>query len=268
MPRTELADFLRTRRDRLTPADVGVPAGQRRRTPGLRRDEVARLAHMSVDYYTRLEQARGPRPSSRILGTLAEALHLSWAERTHLFRLAGAGATPLTGPVRRVRPHVTAMLHRIPGTAALVTDATYSAIAWNPLAEALLEGLRDEPNLARRHFLRIGPDENSETEAFGPIAAARLRAASARYPDDEPLSRLLAELFASSDEFRELWGTHPVHAPGHRRKVLAHPELGRLRVNCDVLPIEEDDQQLVLVTADPGSPAAEVFARLPGRDGS
>ncbi|NHD16409.1 MULTISPECIES: helix-turn-helix domain-containing protein [unclassified Actinopolyspora] len=268
MPRAELADFLRTRRARLTPADVGVPSGQRRRTPGLRRDEVARLAHMSVDYYTRLEQARGPRPSARVLDTLAEALHLSLAERAHLFRLAGAAPVPPAEPVRRVRPHVAAMLHRVPGTAALVTDATYNAVAWNPLAEALLEGLRDEPNLARRHFLRLGPAESPETEAFGPIAAARLRAASARYPNDEPLSRLLSELFARSAEFRGLWDTHPVHTPGNRRKVLTHSELGRLRVNCDVLPMDEDDQQLVLVTADPGSPTAEVFARLGERHGS
>lgn len=123
------------------------------------------------------------------------------------------------------------------------------------------------PRAELADFLRLGTDANSGTEVFGPVATARLRAASARYPDDEQLRRLQAELFARSDEFRGLRGAHPVHAPGRRSKVLAHPELGRLRVNCDVLPTEEDDQQLVLVTGVPGSPAAEVLTELTERNG-
>ena len=128
-----VAGFLRDRRERLHPVDVGLPADKRRRTPGLRREEVADLAHMSVDYYARLEQARGPRPSPRILDALTGALRLTPAERTHLFQLAGTSPTPPAGPVRQVRPYVADLLRRIPDTAAIVTDATYGVIAGNPL---------------------------------------------------------------------------------------------------------------------------------------
>ncbi|GAA4829940.1 helix-turn-helix transcriptional regulator [Saccharopolyspora rosea] len=262
MARAELAEFLRSRRARLDPASIGLPGRGPRRTSGLRREEVALLAHMSVDYYTRLEQARGPRPSPHVLGPLADALRLAPAERAHLFALAGASAPPPSSPVRRVRPHIAEMLRRLPDTAAVVTDAAYRVVAFNPLADALLGDLRGEPNLARRHFLRTGIVESSAAESFGRIAAARLRAAHARYSDDADLAHLLAELRARSPEFRELWEAYPVHAPGHRRKVLDHPEVGRIRVNCDVLPVPEDDQQVVFVTADPGSTAARAFRRL------
>ena len=156
MARTELACFLRDRRADLRPADVGLPAGPRRRTPGLRREEVARLACMSVEYYARIEQARGPRPSPRILDALAGALRLTPAERTHLFRLAGTSPAPPPGPSREVRPYVSSLLRRIPDAGAVVTDASYDVIAWNPLAEALLGDLSENPNLARRRFLKPG----------------------------------------------------------------------------------------------------------------
>ena len=262
MARQEMARFLRQRREDLRPADVGLPAGGRRRTPGLRREEVARLAHMSVDYYTRLEQARGPHPSPRILDALTGALRLSPAERTHLFRLAGASPTPPAGPVRQVRPYVANLLRRIPEAAAVVTDVTYDVIAFNPLADALLGNLSKEANLARRRFLRVGGYESSSAEEFGHIAVARLRAAADRYPRDEPLARLLAELRAGSTEFTEIWNTNPVRAPGHRTKTITHPQLGPLRVNCDVLTIPDDDQQVVFITADPGTPTAHALRHL------
>ncbi|CAM5601051.1 HTH cro/C1-type domain-containing protein OS=Streptomyces fumanus OX=67302 GN=GCM10018772_14870 PE=4 SV=1 [Streptomyces fumanus] len=135
MARQELARYLRKRRAALRPHEIGLAeTGTARRTPGLRREEVAELAHMSVDYYTRLEQARGPRPSARILDALARALRLAPAERSHLFRLAGSSAPPGTSAVRWVRPHVARMLERLPETGAIVTDAAYHVVAWNPLA--------------------------------------------------------------------------------------------------------------------------------------
>jgi transcriptional regulator with XRE-family HTH domain len=268
MRRTELGRFLRGRREGLRPADVGLVAGAdgaARRTPGLRREEVAELAHMSVDYYTRLEQARGPRPSARILDALTDALRLTPAERDHLFRLAGTGVTPPAGPVRGVRPHVAALLDRLPGTGAIVTDAGYDVIAFNPLAEALLgSGLRAERNLARRRFLGTGrPYDNSGAEEFGTIVVSRLRRSADRYPHDADLAALLAELRDGSEEFRRIWDTAPVHAPGHRTKVITHPELGPLRLNCDVLAVPEDDQQVVLITAEPGSSAARALWPAP-----
>ena len=145
------ARFLRGRRAGLCPAAVGLPVSSHRRTPGLRREEVAELARMSVDYYVRLEQARGPRPSPGILDGLAGALRLAADERSHLFRLAGTPLPPPSGPPRQVRPYVRDLLDRMPQTAAIVTSAAYDVVAWNPLAEALLgSGLRDQPNLARR----------------------------------------------------------------------------------------------------------------------
>ncbi|MEV6865937.1 helix-turn-helix transcriptional regulator [Streptosporangium subroseum] len=261
MARQDLAGFLRDRRERLCPADVGLHADNRRRTPGLRREEVADLAHMSVDYYARLEQARGPRPSPRILDALTGALRLTPAERTHLFQLAGTSPTPPAGPVRQVRPHVADLLRRIPDTAAIVTDATYGVIAGNPLAYALLGDLGAKPNLAHRRFLG-SHYESSSSEEFAHIVVARLRRAVDRYPRDKILARLLAELRAGSEEFVHIWDTNPVHDPGHRVKSIIHPQVGRVRLNCDVLTIPNDDQQVVFITADPGTPAARALRHL------
>jgi transcriptional regulator with XRE-family HTH domain len=265
--RQELARFLRDRRENLSPAGAGLPAGPRRRTPGLRREEVAGLASMSVEYYARLEQARGPRPSPRILDALAGALRLSPAERMHLFRLAGTSPAPPPGPAREVRPYVASLLRRLPEAGAVVTDASYDVIAWNPLAGALLGHLGEEPNLARRRFLDPGRQRSSGAEEFSCIAVARLRAAADRYPRDERLARLLADLRAGSEEFVRVWDTNPVRAPGHRSKTFEHPEIGPVRINCDVLTVPDDDQQVVFMTADPGSPSARALRHLLRRPG-
>lgn len=262
MVRLELARFLRDRRGQLRPADVGLPSGPRRRTPGLRREEVAGLAHMSVEYYARLEQARGPRPSPRILRGIAGALRLTPAERAHLFGLAGSPLPAPERPVRAVRPHVAGLLARMSDAAAVVTDAGYTVIAFNPLAEALLGGLREQPNLARRRFLGTAAFESSGAEEFGHIAVARLRATAARYPHDHGLAELLAELRAASPEFVAIWDTHPVHAPGHRTKTIEHERVGPLRVNCDVLVVPDVDQQVVFITADPGTADARALRSL------
>jgi transcriptional regulator with XRE-family HTH domain len=263
MARTELARFLRERRERLRPPPPDAGHGLRR-TPGLRREEVAALAHMSVDYLVRLEQARGPYPSPRILDGLSDALRLDDAERNHLFRLAGSAPTPPAGPTRRVRPHVAALLDRLGETAAVVTDASYDVIAWNPLAEALLLDLKRQPNLARRRFLTGSAFTSSAAEEFGAVAVSRLRASAARYPRDERLGRLIAELRAGSDEFGALWADDPVRQPGHRAKTVEHPIAGRLHLNCDVLAVPDDDQQVVFVTADAGSPSARALRSLAG----
>jgi transcriptional regulator with XRE-family HTH domain len=262
MARGELARFLRDRREGLRPSHVGLSAGLRRRTPGLRREEVADLACMSVDYYVRLEQAPGPRPSPRILESLANALRLAPAERMHLFRLAGVAPEPPAGPPREVRTYVAGLLRRVPETAVIVTAATYDVIAWNPLAEALLGTLRAQPNLARRRFLFRDQVLTTGHEEFGEIAVARLRAAADRYPHDAALAALLAELRSGSSEFNEIWATNPVRAPGHRTKTMTHPELGRLRINCDILTVPDDDQQVVFMTADPDTPTARALRHL------
>src|SRR5690349_9701795 len=156
MDKTELGAFLRTRRERLHPEDVGLPSGPRRRTPGLRREEVAVLAHISTEYYVRLEQGRAPRPSAEVLAGIVGALRLTESESDHLHVLAGT-APSRTGLHRRdVRPSILALLERLPQTAGLVTSATFEVLAWNHLATALMEdfaGLAPrQRNLARRAF--------------------------------------------------------------------------------------------------------------------
>ncbi|WP_130494431.1 helix-turn-helix transcriptional regulator [Motilibacter rhizosphaerae] len=248
MWRRELARFLRERRARVRP-----PQGEgRRRTPGLRREEVADGARMSVEYYARLEQGRGARPSPRILDGLARALQLDEAERQRLFALAHSVAPVPDRVPSEVRPHVAALLHRLPGTAAFVTSAAYDVVASNAPARALL-GLTDErANLARRHFLE-GRHWSTASVEFGEVAVARLRAAATRYPADPELAALVQELAQGSTPFRRLWASDPARLPGHRTKQVDHPVLGRLTVDCDVLLVPEDDQQVVMVTAAPGS---------------
>ena len=249
MSKAELAAFLRDRRTRLRPAQTD---GRTRRTPGLRRQEVADLASMSVEYYTRLEQGRGARPSARILDSLSVALQLGRADHARLFALAAVAPAPPRAVPRTVRPHVAALLHRMPGTAAIVTAATYDVVAWNPLAEALIGELGTHPNLARRYFLQ-GRHWSSDSDGFAEVVVARLRAAATRYPADPTLEELLRELREGSHQFEELWRKDPTRTPGHRVKTVLHPVVGRFRVTCDVLLVPEDDQQVVLITAEPGS---------------
>ncbi|GAB2998092.1 helix-turn-helix transcriptional regulator [Streptomyces pseudoechinosporeus] len=271
MDRRELAAFLRSRRERITPADVGLPAGPRRRTPGLRREEAAQLAFISTEYYTRLEQARGPRPSREVLAGLARALRLSDAERDHLHHLAGAPPGPPPGPSREVRQSILDLLHRLPQAAAIVTSAAFEVIAWNDLAAALMEDFsalpRRDRNLVRRVFLGPHPQGRrlygvSDADAFARTSAQRLRATAARYPDDPEVTELVAELLAGSEEFTQLWASHDVSTKPTLCKTFPHPLVGPVTVNCDVLAITDRDQQVVIYTAAPGSPSEEALRLL------
>jgi transcriptional regulator with XRE-family HTH domain len=269
--RRELADFLRSRRERITPSDVGLPAGARRRTPGLRREEVAHLAYISTEYYTRLEQARGPRPSREVLAQVARALRLSDAERDHLHHLAGTPPGPPPGPSREVRQSIVDLLHRLPQAAAIVISATYEVIAWNDLAAALMEDFsalpRRDRNLVRRAFLGPHPEGRrlygvSDGEEFAVSAVQELRAASARYPGDAELTGLVAELLDGSAEFARLWAAHDVTARPTLCKTFDHPVVGPVAVNCDVLDIADRDQRVVIYTAAPGSRSEEALRLL------
>ncbi|SEC09083.1 helix-turn-helix transcriptional regulator [Streptomyces melanosporofaciens] len=271
MDRRELAAFLRSRRERIAPADVGLPAGTRRRTPGLRREEVAQLAFISTEYYARLEQARAPRPSREVLTGLARALRLSDAERTHLHHLAGAPPGPAAGPPREVRQSIVDLLRRLPNAAAIVVSAMYEVIAWNDLAAALMEDFsalsRRDRNLARRAFLGPYQDERrlygvTDAGEFARATAENLRAAAARYPDDPELTELVAELRAGSEEFARLWDSHDVCTRPTLCKTFRHPLVGPVSVNCDVLDLADRDQRVVIYTADPGSPSEEALRLL------
>jgi transcriptional regulator with XRE-family HTH domain len=267
MDKRELAGFLRARRERITAADVGLPVGPRRRTPGLRREEVAQLAFISTQYYTLLEQGRGPTPSREVLAGLARALRLSETERDHLHHLAGVPPGPASGPSRIVRPSILELLHRLPLTAAIVVSAASEVIAWNDLAAALMEDFsgvsRRDRNLLRRALLDPHPHGMrlygvSDVDEYARAATLDLRATAARYPDDPDV----AELVAESEGFARLWTSSEVSAQRAIRKSFQHPSFGLVTVNCDVLDLADRDQHVVLYTPGPGSPSEDALRLL------
>ncbi|MEV0612893.1 helix-turn-helix transcriptional regulator [Nonomuraea sp. NPDC050404] len=269
MNRDAFAEFLRARRARVTPAEVGLPEGGRRRTPGLRRQEIAQLAGMSIDYYIRLEQGRGPHPSRQVLNALARALMLSQDERAHLFHLGGQ---PLESPlIREDVPesllHLISFMEEVP---AYVLDARYDIRAWNPMASALMGGLEStEPgqrNVIRWVFMSPELAEHLDDEEKGRFARASvadLRAAAGRYPDDRALRALVTEMLALSPHFAELWATHEVKVRREQRKRVVHPVVGVIDTICQVMPVpDREDLRLVLYTTEPGSPSHQALREL------
>ncbi|MFJ4702871.1 Helix-turn-helix domain-containing protein [Streptomyces sp. TverLS-915] len=271
MDKQELGAFLRSRRERLLPSDVGLPSGPRRRTPGLRREEAAVLAHISTEYYVRLEQGRAPRPSGEVLAGIAGALRLTEEETAHLHVLAGTAPLRSGTHRREVRPSILALLERLPHTAGFVISATFEVLAWNALAAALMEdfGALDpaERNLARRAFLTPGEPEAplygiSDAAEFRHHVVTELRGALARHPKDPGVSGLIDELRAGSPDFARLWERHDVCAAHVLTKTFRHPLAGEVTVDCDVLGLDESGQRLVLYSAPQGSPSAEALAFL------
>ncbi|WP_139980395.1 helix-turn-helix transcriptional regulator [Nocardioides litoris] len=270
MDKQELGAFLRSRRERLAPEDVGLPSGPRRRTSGLRREEVAVLAHVSTEYYTRLEQARASRPSAEVCAALAGALRLDEGEAGHLFVLAGTADERRRLHRRDVRPSIAALVHRLPDTAAFVLSAAYEVLVWNDLAGLLMEDFAtlapEQRNLARRAFLappcRTSLYGITEEAAFRIAVTAQLRATRARYPDDPDVAGLVDDLRAGSPDFARLWERHDVAPPPMLTKTFDHPAVGRLTLDCDSVVLPERDQHLVLYTAPAGSAAADGLALL------
>jgi transcriptional regulator with XRE-family HTH domain len=269
MDKQELGAFLRSRRERLLPADVGLPAGPRRRTPGLRREEAAVLAHISTEYYVRLEQGRAPRPSGEVLAGIAGALRLTEAETAHLHVLAGTAPVRVAAHRREVRPSILALLERLPHTAGFVLAATFEVLAWNDLAATLMEDFgavpRTERNLARRAFLATGDVPLygiSDAAAFRHHVVTELRATLARYPEDPEVTGLVEELCTGSADFARLWGRHDVRAAHVLTKTFSHPVAGEITVDCDALALDDGGQRLVLYSAPVGSASAEALAFL------
>lgn len=268
--RRQLADFLRTRRARIQPGDVGLATGSRRRTPGLRREEVAGLAGISVDYYSRLEQARGPLPSRQVLSALARALRLYDAERAHLYHLAGEVPAPPSGPSPDVPAGVLHLLDRLDDTPAYVLDAKYEILAWNRMAAALLGDPSTWPPGSRNMVWNMFAGEHSAAALADPRSApfadewvAGLRAAAAQYPRDPGIHRLIARLRAASPEFLRRWEQHQVCVwQGSTTKHFHHPAVGDLALECEVLELAGHGQRLVIYTAAPGSPSADALRLL------
>ncbi|MFF4974405.1 helix-turn-helix transcriptional regulator [Streptomyces sp. NPDC001083] len=259
MDRTGLADYLRRARARLTPGDVGLNAGPRRRTPGLRREEVAQLAGMSTDYYTRLEQRRGSHPSRQMLTALARALRLTDVERDHLFHLAGEEPPRPGGSSDHVRPGLLLILDRLHDLPASVLSDWGEMLAQNTMSVALT-GDHTGSNIIRRWFLvpgarNLAPPENHEQHARAHVAS--LRTVTTARPDDPGPTALVRELRSKSGEFEALWAEHDVVVRRPSPKRFLHPVVGALDLDCEVLLSDGHSQQLIVHSARPGTPTYE-----------
>jgi transcriptional regulator with XRE-family HTH domain len=252
----ELAAFLRTRRERLDPSDFGLPSRrQARRTPGLRREEVAELAGISVDYIVRLEQARGLRPSAEVVEALARALRLAPDERAYLFGLAQQrprGADKLATTAAPSLARLVADLSPLP---AMLLNHRFDILAWNDdMARLLLDFDALPPSQRNAMWLCLMRPEMREFyvdhERVVREGVAHLRAAWAAHPDDQALTDLIAEFIAHNKEFARLWNERDVKVNGRGRKVMRHPDVGVLAVDFETLtPLQDPDQLLVISRA-------------------
>jgi transcriptional regulator with XRE-family HTH domain len=263
----ELGDFLRARRSRLRPEDVGLEPGGRRRVPGLRREELALLAGLSTDYYQRMEQGREVRPSDDVLDALAAAFDLADEERRHLFTLARAARRPAPTEVHRDPervPDSTRRLLRVMGTPAVVLGRHLDVLAWNDMAEALLGDPVDVPPGRLNMLLLMFDDAHTgdrqcpdwEQQALDYIGM--MRAAVATDPTHPRATAIVGELSIRSPEFRRLWGRHDVRESVSGSKTFRIPEVGDIVLDWDTYPLPGDPGPVMLVfTAEPGSADAD-----------
>ncbi len=264
---SELGAALRGWRDRVGPDAVGLPAGGARRAPGLRREEVAMLAGVSADYLTRLEQGRAESPSAQVLSALARVLQLSGTERDYLFELAALPVPSSGRMVTHLTPGVQRLLRRLDEFPVSVHDAIGTILAWNSTWAALMGDPSGWRGLARnitwRYFTgqpsRVVRDR-AQDAAFELASVGDLRAMTARYPNDEGVRSLVAELTRISPRFTELWTGGGVAAHVSHRKAIEHPEVGRLELDCDVYLVQGADLRIIAYSAEPGSEAAEKLA--------
>ncbi|ARF58514.1 helix-turn-helix transcriptional regulator [Streptomyces gilvosporeus] len=270
---TELGRFLRARRGQIRPQDVGLPAGTGiRRTPGLRREELATLAGVSVDYYTRLERGRETRPSPAVVAALGEALRLSGdaLHRLHELAALAAGQTPApcAGPARTVRESVRTMLETLRPSPAYVVSRTNDLLAANRPGLRLFPGITDWPaerrNITRYMFLHpMGRRLYHDWERMAAHSAAHLRAMAGADPDMPELAQLVGELVVKSPEFARLWERYDVRARSGGQKHFQHPEVGSMRLTFEVMAIfRTDGQRLVTYQAPPDTPDHDAMLLL------
>jgi transcriptional regulator with XRE-family HTH domain len=255
MQRDQLADFLRRRREAIRPAEVGIADGPRRRTAGLRREEVAMLAGMSVDYVVRLEQGRSSQPSTQLLGALARALRLSDDERAHLFHLAGHQPPPADGVARLARAGLLRILDLLGDSPAMVFSDLGEVLAQNRAA-VLLTGDHTGYTGDRRYPIyrwftdpaarALRPAEEHEHHARQVVAD--LRAVAGRRAGDPVVAGLVNRLEAASADFRRRWAEHEVKVRRADHKTMLHPRVGRLTMNCETLVTPDMGQELVVLT--------------------
>jgi transcriptional regulator with XRE-family HTH domain len=261
-----LGRFLRARRERLSPLAAGLPAAGRRRVPGLRRDEVATLAGVSLSYYSRLEQGRELSPSPRVLEAMARVLQLGDEDKRELFRLAQPAARRTKAPVRveRVRPHLRQLIGSWTRTPAFIIGHAQDLLATNALADALYRDFAQHDNVLRMLFL----DPAAKTFYRSPErarhrAVADLQQTAASTPEDPRILELVGELSVRSGEFRALWAREYTRVPPYEIKQVYHSVVGDLELRHEALSIRSaPGQQLVVLQAEPGSPSADGLALL------
>ncbi|MCX0244227.1 helix-turn-helix transcriptional regulator [Streptomyces drozdowiczii] len=269
----ELGDFLRSRRARIRPEDVGLNSYGRRRVPGLRREEVAQLAGVSVDYYIRLEQGRGPSVSDAVLDAIARVLRLDETEHAYLRTVARPKARAVPArktqdtSARLVRPGLRLLLDMFDRAPAFVLGRRMDVLAWNALGDALAGFSRmpaGERNMPRQAFLAPGARElYPDWPAVAAETVAYLRLDAGLHPDDKELAALVGELSLKSEDFRRLWADHQVKAKTYGVKRMAHPVVGALTLPYETLAVPgEPDLSLVVYTPEPGSETAERIALL------
>ncbi len=258
--------FIQAWRHRLQPADVGLPAGLSRRTRGLRREELALLAGISVDYLVRLEQGRATNPSTQVLAALSRALRLTAEERDHLYTVAGQAPPRRSAITTHVPPSVQRLVDRLADLPVAVYDPTWTIITWN----AAWAGLMGDPsalsgrdrNLIWRTFTgqqtRVRKS-GTEADEFETNAVADLQRAVGTYPEDAKLRQLVDDLCQASSRFAALWAQRIVTTVGSNSKTIAHPEVGPITLDCDVLTVTGSDLRLVVYTAEPSSPDADLL---------
>jgi transcriptional regulator with XRE-family HTH domain len=259
-----IGSYIQAWRHRLQPADVGLPAGLSRRTRGLRREELASLAGISVDYLVRLEQGRATNPSTQVLAALSRALRLAIQERDHLYTVAGHAPPKRSAMITHVPPSVQRLVDRLADLPVAVYDPAWTIITWN----AAWAGLMGDPsaasgrdrNLLWRTFTgkstRVRKND-AEADEFETNAVADLRRAVGTYPDDASLRQLVEDLRLASSRFAKLWAERVVNTAGSSSKTIVHPEVGPITLDCDVLTVAGSDLRLVVYTAEPSSPDAD-----------
>ncbi|PPS71909.1 MULTISPECIES: helix-turn-helix domain-containing protein [Streptomyces] len=267
----ELGEFLKSRRSELTPRTVGLPDTGGRRVPGLRREEVAVLAAISTDHYTRLEQGR-VQPSASVLAALSRVLHLSDHQRDRLFELAGRQRTRhRRSTAQKAHPQLRRLLDDLTASPGVVIGRRMDILAWNPLAAALFTDFAKVPESKRNCVRILFTDPSMRTlyadwRAVARECVSHLRAAAARHPEDQRLTSLVGELSVEDRDFGRWWGSRHVPSLGSGVKRLRHPLVGELVLDWDILTCGGDpDQELVVCTAEPGTPSYDGLRALASR---
>ncbi|GIH25903.1 transcriptional regulator [Acrocarpospora phusangensis] len=259
-----LGEFLRARRETTSPAQAGFLHAPSRRTPGLRREEVAMLAGVSTSYYIRLEQGRERNPSAQVLSALARVLGLDPDATGYLYSLAHPWARPpAESPVEQVSPSLLRLVNLCHDAPAMVLGRRLDVLAINPMIEAVYEGMTNLDNCLRMIYLSPAAfDFYPDWEKAARSKTAQLRTAVATDPDDPYLHGLLEELTAHSEEFRRIWALHEVQIRADEVKELRHPRVGDLRLSWEVLSVSGTGQKFVALVPDPGSDSERALRRL------